>query len=399
MNLTEAPTRAVQAPGTALLQSGLPQEALPFLLEAQKNEPQRWEHLVNLGIAYRMMGDWANASAYYTKAIQVAPEHPAVWYNVAVLCEDFGHFADAAQVIDPLYQQFPMHQQICLLYAQSWLRRGDWKEAWSAWEVGRYHQSWEPIPNLPVWTSEPLYGKRLLVLCEGGYGDAFLFQRYFRLLSEAGVSVFFYLWDNQIPVFDGHPHIAGFVRASEGANPREYDYQIPLLSLPRRFSAGPAEVPLNEFVPHGEPVVLANSKQPRIGLCWAAEENGVTRKVRSVPCQMMEILRGTGDCHAVFPSQEAPEWVTRHSLKDWRDTVRLIRSMDVVVSVDTAVAHLAAMLGKETFIILPPSSDWKWLLGRDDTVWYPTARVFRTAPTETFENTLQRVAEALRGRV
>ena len=399
MSVTTAPIRTSKPAGVALLESGLPQDALPYLLDAQKKDPANWEHYVNLGIAYRNLGDWANAVVAYTQAIRLAPEQPAMWYNVAVLCEDFGHFEDAAQVIDPLYEQVPMHQQISLLYAHSKLRRGEWKEAWSAWEIGRFGKAWNPIPNLTVWKGEPLAGKKLLVLCEGGYGDSFLFQRYFRLLSEAGVRVYFYLWDNQIPVFEGHPHIAGFVRASEGADPKDYDYQTPLLSLPRMFSQSPAEVPFNEFVPKGEPMLLLASKRQRIGLCWSAEENGVTRKVRSVPHQMVEILRGTGDCHAVFPSQETPEWVTRHSLKDWRDTVRLIRSMDVVVSVDTAVAHLAAMLGKETFIVLPPSSDWKWLLGRDDTVWHPTARVFRTAPTETFENTLQRVAEALRGRV
>ena len=384
-----------------MLQSGLPSQAIPFLLDARKQEPERWEHLVNLGIAYRMLGDWANAHACYTLAIRMAPEQPAMWYNVAVLCEDFGHFADAAEVIDPLYQQFPMHQKISLLYAHSKLRRGEWAEAWNGWEVGRFRQSWEPIPNLKVWTGEPVSGKRLLVLCEGGYGDAFLFQRYFRLLNDAGVKVFFYLWDKQIPIFEGHPHIEGFVKASEGADPGEFDYQVPLLSLPRIFSRSPAEVPWNTWAPKGSDLSARDriSVRQQIGLCWSAEENGVTRKIRSVPCEMMEILRGTGDCHAVFPSQEVPEWVARHGLKDWRDTAELIGHMDVVVSVDTAVAHLAAMMGKPTFIILPPSSDWKWLLGREDTVWYETARVFRTAPTETFEHTLNRVAEALRGRV
>lgn len=397
MSLTEAPSRVAKNAGTVLLQSGLAEQALPYLLELQKKEPERWEHFVNLGIAYRMLGDWPNSSACYTQAIRLAPDQPALWYNVAVLCEDFGHFKDALDTIEPLHSAYPYNQQFALLFAHAMLRTGNWKEAWSAWEIGRFGHSWSPIPNLMVWKGEPLEGKRLLVFCEGGFGDTFLFQRYFRLLKEKGASVHFCVWDKQIGVLEGHPYVDGFVKNSEGADPSEYDFQTPLLSLPRVFSEGPANVPANEFVPKGSGKDFGIHKNGvlNIGLCWSAEENGVTRKVRSIEETKLGLLWREGtQFHSLQPTADGPEWVRKYALSDWRDTVSLIEKMDVVVSVDTAVAHLACMMGKRTLILLPPSSDWKWgVLPANP--WWPTAELFRTLPTETFEDSVKRVAEKI----
>ncbi len=385
--------------GVALLESGLAKEALPHLLDARDKNPKSWEALVNLGIAYRIIGDWPNSSAAYTQAIRLAPNEPAVWYNIAVCCDDFGHFADATEVLGPLYDRFPGNQQVALLYAYNTLRTGKWKEAWTALEVGRFQESWSPIPNLMIWQQEPIEGKKLLVLCEGGYGDSFLYQRYFARLKELGALVYFYLWDKQIEIFQGHPHIDGFVKNSEGADPKEYEFQIPLMSLPRIFDSTPDNVPPNVFVPKssGREFDVKKNGKINVGLCWEAEETGNMRKVRSIPVEQLGPLYGENlQLHSLCLGQP-PESVRKHDIGGWSHTAALIEKMDVVVSVDTAVAHLSCMLGKRTLIVLPPSSEWKWLLPpRTDSVWWPSAELFRTTPAETFEDTLKRVAERLR---
>ncbi len=252
-------------------------------------------------------------------------------------------------------------------------------------------------------------GQRVLVFPEQGRGDMIQFARYLPLLAARGAHVLVEMYADLRPLFETIDGVAQVV--TPDAVLPEHDKLTPLLSLPLAFGTSvetiPAQVPYlraPEARIAGWAAVLGPRARPRIGVAWWGSQH-IARRSMGIAA-LAPVLRIPGlEFHAlqkdILPSDQ--EWLAAHALvtdhsaglEDFADTAALIAQMDLVISIDTSVAHLAGALGKPVWIMLPFSPDWRWLRDRGDSPWYPTARLFRQTRRGDWDAVVRRVAEAL----
>lgn len=381
-------------PGIVLLREGLAREALPFLERSHEKEPDDWEHLSNLGVAHRIMGEFAQAKDFLKQALRLSPNSAVVWSNFGMLLDDLGDFKDSLEAYRQAFTINPSNQVICLNYATALLRFGNYQEGWPLWEFGRYQRSYF-LPEIPLWARQPLSGKRIVVLKEGGYGDMFLFMRYFYRLKRMGAHVTAYVWNRLESLMTGHPWVDNVVTQSEGLGVN-YDYCVPLMSLPAVL-----DEPMNvEFLAGYIRSEAAPHKGRRVGIAWQAEERGCPRRTRSLDDRDIEPLNKVNAEWVSLQKGKSLLWMNDEddAQSDWKATARLIQGLDLVIACDTAVANLAGAMGKPVWILLPLNSEWKWGLAGSDTPLYPTARLFRSRE-HGWGKVIQEVVEALKVRL
>jgi hypothetical protein len=262
-----------------------------------------------------------------------------------------------------------------------------------------------------LWLGEQeIAGKTILLHSEQGFGDSIQFCRYAPLVAARGARV---IMEVEAPLRNLMTGLAGTAEiVAKGSPLPDFDLQCPLPSLPLAFKTGLDTIPQNmpylrapkQAMAHWA-ALLGAKRSPRIGLAWA----GNTRHVRDGERSMrLRDLLPLLDIDATFVSLQkevragdaeilANSGMRRfgEQLGDFSDTAGLISQLDLVISVDTGVAHLAGALGKPVWILLTHAPDWRWLLDRDDTPWYPTARLFRQADSREWGSVVARVGEAL----
>lgn len=389
--------RVIKTAGEALVDAGLGNEALPYILADHEREPNRWEHLCNLGIAYRIIGDLGKAKGAYMRAIELNSQSPELWNNLGRLMEDEGEFGEAE---DAIGRAFGLQQSrpIALALATQMMRRGEWSKASNLWEYGREGNSWTPIHGIPAWRGESVNGKNFLAIFEGGYGDGFMALPWMKELHERGAKVTLVVWDEVTELMERCDFIDKVLPRSKSFDGRGFDFHAPLLSLPFRLHPDPAKVePTDRIFDPPESNVrrmresVAEGVKPKVGLCWWAEENKIARKFRTVDVNELWPLRHL-DCRWInLTLEKAPDWVETKPLKSWSDTAAMISQLDAVVTVDTAVAHLAGCLGVKTWVILPLNSDWKWGIGSERSWWYDSVEVVRNTHCFSFEPAIEKV--------
>jgi hypothetical protein len=334
------------------------------------------EALTNLGTAFQAKNDLPAALANYRQAIALRPALPQAHFNEAV----------------------------CLLLA------GEMREGWQKYEYRwqceqrKFKRSFTP----PLWLgADSLTGKTLLVYPEQGLGDTLQFVRYVPLLAARGATVLLEVQPRLHTLMNSLPG-AKAVYARGEVLP-DFDVHCPLLSLPLAFSTTlndiPASVPYLQApadkVAHWRER-LGSSHAPRIGVVWSGGPYHKTDHLRSIPLEQFKAVldpnirffslqKEVKEPDAVILAATPEITPLGEQIADFADTAAIIANLDLVISVDTAVAHLAGALGKPTWILLPFAPDWRWLLGRDDSPWYPSARLFRQTTPGDWDSVLQRV--------
>jgi hypothetical protein len=267
---------------------------------------------------------------------------------------------------------------------------------------------------VPLWDGSDPRGRRILVHSEQGFGDVFQFIRYASLLADRGADV----------IVECHVAVRELVESVRGVNRAipmgmilpEFDLHCPLLTLPRAFDTTlecvPSDVPY--LHPNATKVQKWRARLSRdhegatkVGLVWAGAKGHINDKNRSMRLEQLAPLaevRGVkfvslqvgGDgkqvdaiAHTLVVQDLSKE------LKDFSETAALIANLDLVLTVDTSVAHLAGALGKPVWVMLPFAPDWRWLLGREDSPWYPTMRLFRQQARKDWAGVVERVSDAL----
>ncbi len=354
------------------------------------------EHAVthnNIGNAFCEIGKWNSAIVSYTRAIAIKPDYADAINNLGTALEEVGDRDRAmdlyrkASELDPNAVSPPWN--IALLQ----LLQGDYVNGWRGYEH-RWRQKRQSRAKrdfkqpLPTDLAE-LKGKRILLHAEQGFGDAIQFCRYVPMVIDLAADV----------ILECHPELTRLFQQSfnipvisRGEDPGHFDLQAPLMSLPKLFNTTLPNVPAR--VPYLSPD-LANIREweakfaaePecfRVGLVWAGQSNHQKDRHRSVSFSDFEPLlnvKGTkfyslqvGDA-AIQCRPPVIDWTD--DLKDFADTAALIAHLDLVITVDTAVCHLAAAMAKPVWILLAFQPDWRWLLDRDSSPWYPSARLFR----------------------
>jgi hypothetical protein len=272
----------------------------------------------------------------------------------------------------------------------------------------------------PLWTgAEPLTGKAILLHAEQGLGDTIQFARYVDLVAAEGVTIFIEVQRSLRALFEVSFR-GNVIVVERGAPTPTTDYHCPFLDLPRAFNTSvstiPAGSPYLTAPPERVPAwskLLATAHQPRIGFVWNANRvqdpvAQLNSQARSVPLtQFMRLLMLPGisavslqkELSSIESSQidgspsvlnVGPEFT------DFGDTAAVIEQLDLIITVDTSVAHLAGALGRPVWVLLPYAADWRWMIDRSDSSWYPTARLFRQAKPDGWNNVINEVTDELK---
>jgi hypothetical protein len=328
--------------------------------------------------ALHTAGDFAAAEQQYRDLMDVNP----VWarHNLGVVHVKTQRFNEAeaefraALALDPSCPQ-PRHSLGMLL-----LGGGRFEEGWRHYEARREVPGLAiPRPRLvyPEWQGEDLASKRLLVIWEQGLGDQIQFARLLPLLVDKGAKVTFVCQPVLIPLFEG----MGLDLLPKGSPAPVADYWSLLCSLPRRMGITLASIPGQSRLPPrrmsqggGVGVVVRGS---------VAHSNDRFRSLNGLDAERL----------AAMGRDLSPEAT---GARDFAETAQIVAGLDLVISVDTAVAHLAASMGKPTWILLPAvETDWRWLRDRTDSPWHPSARLYRQAAGGPWSDVLDRVAKDL----
>jgi len=397
--------------GNTLKGLGRVREAIVHYREALRLSPDyAWAHF-NLGTCLLEEHRPAEAEAELRKALLLLPKAAKVWRNFSLAQMEQGNVAGGLEAIERAFALDPDDAEVRCNRALARLLCGDFKAGWE-----EYEWRWRLPDNAPIrypmprWQGEDLRGKRLLLWTEQGAGTSIQFIRYAPLLAERGAEVVVACPPSLKRLFESARGVAAVVDR-EGPPPA-CDYELPMLSAPRLFATTEATVPPPErfFLPEEEEGEIdggptrRDRRVLRVALVWAGNPAHGNDRLRSLAPEIFHplaaIAPGTIEWVSFQKTGEEPEgraavaralaqWPVPRGAQpirdagagfaDFYDTAVALEEIDLVVSVDTAVAHLAGSLGKPTALFLPFHPDWRWMLRRGDTPWYPSVRLLRQA--------------------
>lgn len=355
--------------------------------------------LAGRGTALRDLGRLDEALASYDGALALAPRDADTWSNRGILLQSMLRLDESLQSYDRAIELNPGHVGAQWNRANALLLSGDFARGWPAYEWRRRSRAPDSAP--------PPQGQHVLLRAEQGLGDTIQFARYAPLVQANGARVTLSVQPPLRRVMASLSPSIDVVAAREG----DVDIGYPLMSLPLAFGTTLDTIPAPPRYLAGEEALvetwhkrLPPPAKRRIGLVWSGNPNHRNDRNRSLPLETLVPLFDI-DAHWVSLQKDVPARdaetlaglpLLRVELGDFADTAALIDALDLVISVDTSVAHLAGALGKPVWILLPFSPDWRWLVGRDDSPWYPSARLFRQTTPGDWTGVVERVGEALR---
>jgi tetratricopeptide (TPR) repeat protein len=376
------------------------------------NSSQAHVHLAN---ALCQMGKQEEAVDSYRRALALNPNDALLHSNLGLNLLDLGLVDEAIEhcqraiALQPDFPAAHNHLGLALLLKgdfETGLPHHEWRWRVRALGIGGRHF------DQPVWRGEPLNGRRILLHAEQGAGDTLQFLRFAPLVAARGGRVFI-----EVPL--ELKRLAMSVKGVEQViGPGEvlpaFDLQCPLMSLPLAFGTTMASIPGEvPYLAAPEPLLadwrarLAGSAHPRVGLIWAGRPEHRRDRERSITLAALAPLAATGATFyslqkgpAAEQAKTPPPGMALHDLGeafgDFADTAAAMSALDLVITVDTSPVHLAGAIGKPVWLLLAFAPDWRWFLDREDSPWYPTARLFRQTTRGDWAPVIARVAAELR---
>jgi tetratricopeptide (TPR) repeat protein len=391
-------------------------EALADYDRALTLQPDGAEVHYNRGNVLHALKRFDDALASYDRALTLKPDYAEALANRGVTLQDLQRYDEAlahyrrAQAVRPDFADAHYNEALCCLLTGD-LVHGFKKHEWR-WDT-KQHRDFKRNFAQPLWTgSGDIAGKTILLHAEQGFGDTIQFCRYAPMVARRGARVVLEVQEPLRTLMATLPGVAQVV--GRGETLPDFDIHCPMLSLPRAFATELATI--SGATPYLQAPAgglarwnarLAGKDRPRIGIAWSGRPTHKNDHNRSI--ELAAFLPILADLDATFVSvqrdlREADADVLRQrpdivhfgeDLKDFADTAGLIANLDLVVAVDTSVVHLAGALGKPVWVLLPLVPDWRWLLQRDDSPWYPTARLFRQDDSRRWDGVIARVHAAL----
>jgi tetratricopeptide (TPR) repeat protein len=382
--------------GNALRELKRFNESEASLHRALALKPDHFEARVNLGTTLGLHGRFVEAEAAYRHALTLRDD-PQIHVCVGASIGSQGFFDEEEPHYRRALELDPNHADAQHNLALLQLRRGNFKDGWALHEVRWRSSKYTPITiaGVPEWRGEPLQGKTLLIAGEQGHGDMIQFARYVTVLAEMGATIDMWVPENIVELVQS---VRGIRRAVNRGSTHEYDYWTPSMSVPHRvghfFEHALADIPYirvsAERVGMGPTRVdmLAASRK-KVGLVWAGSPTFGNDRFRSMPFSAFSpfadlknvawfsLQKGAARDQLLATDCVLKPYDLTDTLNDFADTAALIEQLDLVMTVDTSVAHVAGALGKPVWVFLPKNNDWRWMMNRDDSVWYPSARLFK----------------------
>jgi tetratricopeptide (TPR) repeat protein len=370
--------------------------------------PDKAEAHNDLGIALCGLGQYDDGILSYKKSLALRPDYADACNNLANAYQCTGRFEQAVAAYEKALalgvDYASAHWNIGLIH----LMKGEYEQGWPEYEWRlRVKNPHRRDFTQPRWDGGDLHGKRILLHSEQAAGDAIQFFRYIPLIAARGGKITIACQPELRRLFSLQRGIENCVELTAPSLP-PFDVQLALGSLPGVFRTIPANVPylspdLAGVEKWKSRVTAAAGNKRKIGLAWAGRRQ--PDPFRSVPPELFAVFAatpGTWFCSLQKgPSEKQPplelhltDWTA--DLADFADTAALIANLDLVITIDTAVAHLAGALGKPTWLLVKAFPDWRWMLERTDSPWYPTMRLFRQSRPQQWDVPLQNIAAALR---
>ncbi|WP_374669209.1 tetratricopeptide repeat protein, partial [Ramlibacter sp.] len=441
--------------GSLLAMQRRPDEAEPLLREALAIAPDSVDVLSNLGTLLDDVGRRDEAEALYQRALALDPDHAGALSNLGSLLMHQGRLEEAERHIRRALELQPRMTEALINLAFLLRALGRPQEAESTYRraleiepgnslaelnlcflllaQGRLREAWplhgarlQPqrrqvntrVPTFPwpQWRGEPLQGRSLVIWPEQGLGDAIQFLRYARLLKQRGLA--------RLTVVC-QPSLAPLLRTLEGVDAVEvnvsavppHDFWVLLMDLPERFDTSLETIPADLPYLRPDPARLGqwSPRLPagrRVGLVWRGSPGHRNDAHRSLPglatlaplwkvpgVQFVSLQKGAGEDEAAQPPAGQPVIDLGRHFSDFADAAAVVSQLDLVICVDTSVAHLAGALGKPVWLLLPRlGTDWRWLMNREDSPWYPgVMRLFRQRVVDDWAEVVGRIAQALPG--
>ena len=409
------PPEAYNNLGLALYEKRDIDEAIVYFQRALQINPDYPEAYNNLGNALRIKGQSDEALDCYQKALEINPNYPEAYNNLGNILKEKGNIDEALACFDKALRIQPDFASAHWNKALAFLLSGDFKQGWK-----EYPWFWRVkgvIPrnyNQPVWDGSNINEARIFLYAEQGFGDTIQFIRYIPLVARRFKEVIIECQEELVSLVKNIKEICIVIPKGEGIP--EFDVHCSLLMLPVIFDTSlesiPADVPYITVDPnislkwHGK--LQGDTSQLKIGLGWAGGHTGRTLHERSCSLDLFSVLgefnnisfynlqKGEAAEQAKSPLEGMKIIDFMDEISDFEDTAGLIENLDLVISVDTAVAHLAGALGKPVWTLLSYAADWRWMLNRDDSPWYPTMRLFRQLSMGDWKSVIAQVAEELR---
>jgi hypothetical protein len=391
------------AAGRAAREAGRLQEAAAAFEQALQQQPgfldaRRWlaDTLLGLGNAQVRCHPEA-AERLYRHAIYVWPGFFEAMSNLGEALVEQSRLPEALAMFRAALTLRPTDASTGFSYAVALLLSGDLAEGWRHFEARRAMAAWhyDRRSELPRWREgTELHGRHLLLMAEQGIGDVLQFARYLPLLQQRDIAVTLEVPPTLHPLFSG---IVGHCPVVTPEDPvPDCDLACPLMSLPLLFRTGLATIPrvmTALHVPAERSAAWSERLGPRdgmrIGLVCSGDPRNPNDATRSIPVAAMAPLFDLPHCRFVLLQSlirepdlaavaAAPQlWAPRDALGDFADTAAIVAQLDLVIAADTGVAHLAATLGRPVWLLLPYRPDWRWMLHRRDTPWYPSMTLYR----------------------
>lgn len=396
-------------------------EALTSFDRALSINPEHVEALNNCGVVLQRLGRPDEALAHFERVVLLAPRHTdtrtKALTNRGTAFADLGQYQDALSSYQEALAGEPDDADAHFHEAKARLCLGDFREGWK-----KYEWRWgtrELAPHQRDFTQvqwlgeDSLEGRTILLHAEDGFGDAIQFARYAPLVAQQGATV----------VLEVQPSLTRLMADIQGVSQvvargqalPSFDLHCPLLSLPLAFKTELDTIPSGNYLraPHDRAPKwerrLGEVERPRVGLVWSGGPAHLNDRNRSIALGRLSALLSRLDVGLVSLQQEVRNEDAAvlagnghivhlaEEFGDFADTAAAIAQLDLVISVDTSVAHLAGALGKPVWILLPFASDFRWMRDRQDTPWYPAARLFRQPKPGDWESVIARVCAELDG--
>ncbi|MBC8338312.1 MAG: tetratricopeptide repeat protein [Rhodospirillales bacterium] len=435
--------------GNILLQQGRPEDAAQSFQKALEIEPDTAQALNGLGSALLQQNKGEEAGDAFHRALAITPDQPEILSNLGNLLRNQGKYDEAVETLQKAVALQPKLTEAHINLGNALKSRGDWDGAMDAYKsalslepdnaethwnnaqvllmTGQFPEGWaeyewrmkcEGFQSLiwsasgPPWDGSSLEGKTILVFCEQGFGDSIQFVRYAETLSAMGGKVIVKCPPQLQALFETTPGVSRAVSRLDRTV--EYNVQASLLSLPRLLGTNLDTIPAT--VPYLTPPEKQAAKLPengslKAGIVWAGNPAHKNDQNRSIDLNLLKpLLAVDGFDFYSLQFGERSQDITRlelendivdlsGNLEDFSATAAVMRNLDLILSVDTSVVHLAGALGKPVWTLLPFVPDWRWLLGRDDSPWYPSMRLFRQQAPGDWQGVIENVESALRQRL
>ncbi len=391
--------------GVVLRDRGRLEEAVARYEQLLARAPDHPEARNNLGDALVDLGRTDEAIAHYQRVLAVQPDRAEIHYNLGSARQRQGRYAEAlacyarALALKPDYAKAHLNRSLALLLT------GEFDEGWQEYEWRFAVNVYDRKFDRPLWSGEPLTRRSILIHAEQGYGDTLQFVRHVPAVAECGGRV---VLEVPKPLLRLARTVAGASEVVAVGDPLPgFDCHCPLLSLPRVLKTNLATIP--KAVPYlrvpaeasaGWAERIPTTSGPRVGIVWAGTTVGAIDlrllqplwEVEGVSWFSLQLGERSGDISSLggVKIADLSPW-----LVDFAETAAAVCRLDLVISVDTSVAHLAGALGRPIWLLLRYPPEWRWLLEREDSPWYPTARLFRQRKEGDWSCVAREVAAAL----